>query len=94
MTEVRAIVVTHCEIDTQFFEIQSNEKYIENRILNKTILHESQATKQTCSRQTKARFGGMNASDAKKLRALEDEDYCLKQMLADEMLDTAALYQA
>ena len=39
----------------------------------------------------KARFGGMNASDAKKLRALEDENNRLKRMLADAMLDNAAL---
>ena len=39
----------------------------------------------------KARFGGMNVSDAKKLRALEDENNRLKRMLADAMLDNTAL---
>lgn len=39
----------------------------------------------------KARFGGMNVSDAKKLRALEDENNRLKRMLADAILDNAAL---
>lgn len=39
----------------------------------------------------KAGFGGMNVSDAKKLRALEDENNRLKRMLADAMLDNAAL---
>ena len=39
----------------------------------------------------KARFGGMNVSDARKLRALEDENNRLKRMLADAMLDNAAL---
>ena len=39
----------------------------------------------------KARFGGMNVSDAKKLRALEDENNRLKRMLGDAMLDNAAL---
>ena len=39
----------------------------------------------------KARFGGMNVSDAKKLRALEDENGRLKRMLAEAMLDNAAL---
>lgn len=39
----------------------------------------------------KARFGGMNVSDAKKLRALEDENGRLKRMLAETMLDNAAL---
>ena len=38
-----------------------------------------------------AKFGGMNVSDAKKLRALEDENNRLKRMLADAMLDNAAL---
>lgn len=33
----------------------------------------------------------MNVSDAKKLRALEDENDKLKRMLADAMLDIAAL---
>ncbi len=39
----------------------------------------------------KAKFGGMNVSDAKKLRALEDENNRLRRMLADTMLDNAAL---
>ena len=39
----------------------------------------------------KARFGGMNVSDAKKLRALEDENNRPKRMLADAMLDNTAL---
>jgi len=39
----------------------------------------------------KAKFGGMNLSDAKKLRALEDENNKLKRMLADAMLDNATL---
>jgi putative transposase len=39
----------------------------------------------------KAKFGGMNVSDAKKLRSLEDENARLKRMLAEAMLDNAAL---
>lgn len=39
----------------------------------------------------KAKFGGMNVSGAKKLRALEGENNELKRMLADAMLDNAAL---
>ncbi len=39
----------------------------------------------------KARFGGMTVSDAKKLRALEDENAKLKRLLADTMLDNAVL---
>ena len=39
----------------------------------------------------KAKFGGMEVSDAKRLRALEDENAKLKRMLADAMLDNVAL---
>ena len=39
----------------------------------------------------KAKFGGMEVSDAKRLRALEDENGKLKRMLADAMLDNVAL---
>ena len=39
----------------------------------------------------KAKFGGMNVSDAKKLRALEDKNNRLRRMLADAMLNNAAL---
>ncbi|WP_299593199.1 transposase [uncultured Tateyamaria sp.] len=39
----------------------------------------------------KAQFGGMNVSDAKKLRVLGDENNRLKRILADAMLDNAAL---
>lgn len=39
----------------------------------------------------KAKFGGMDASEAKRLRALEDENAKLKRMLADAMLDNVAL---
>jgi len=39
----------------------------------------------------KAKFGGMNVSDAKKLRALEEENGKLKRLLADAILDNAAL---
>jgi putative transposase len=37
------------------------------------------------------RFGGMEVSEAKRLRALEDENNKLKKLLADQMLDNAAL---
>ncbi len=39
----------------------------------------------------KARFGGLDVSEAKRLKALEDENARLKRMLADSMLDIAAL---
>ena len=39
----------------------------------------------------KAKFGGMDVSDARKLRALEDENRELKKLLAEAMLDVAML---
>lgn len=39
----------------------------------------------------KGKFGGMEVSDAKRLRALEDENGKLKRLLADAMLDNAGL---
>jgi putative transposase len=39
----------------------------------------------------KAKCGGLEVSEAKRLRALEDENGRLKRMLADAMLDNAAL---
>lgn len=39
----------------------------------------------------KSKYGGMDASDAKRLKALEDENTRLKKLLADQMLDNAIL---
>ena len=39
----------------------------------------------------KAKFGGMDVSEARRLKALEDENAKLKRMLADAMLDNVAL---
>jgi len=39
----------------------------------------------------KAKYGGMDLSDAKKLKALEDENRRLKKLLAESVLDNAAL---
>ena len=39
----------------------------------------------------KAKYGGMDVSDAKRLKALEDENAKLKKLLADQMLEAAAL---
>ena len=37
------------------------------------------------------KYGGMDVSEAKRLRHLEDENAKLKKLLADSMLDNAAL---
>jgi len=67
------------------------------------VLKESEAgaaTKELCRRvgiseQTlyrwKAKYGGMEVSEAKRLRELEDENSRLKQMVADLSLDNQAL---
>jgi putative transposase len=68
-----------------------------------TVLREQEAgspTAEVCRRhgvseQTfyrwKAKYGGMQVSDAQKLKALEDENRRLKRLLAESMLDVAAL---
>jgi len=68
-----------------------------------TVLKEAEAgmsVKDLCRRhgiseQTyyrwKAKYSGMEASDAKRLRELEDENRRLKQMVADLSLDNQAL---
>jgi putative transposase len=39
----------------------------------------------------KAKYGGLDVSEAKRLKSLEDENVKLKKILADQMLETAAL---
>ena len=39
----------------------------------------------------KARYGGMDLSDTKRLKQLEDENAKLKRLVADVMLDTVVL---
>ena len=39
----------------------------------------------------KAKYGGLDVSDAKRLKALEDENAKLKKLLAETMLDNAIL---
>jgi putative transposase len=41
--------------------------------------------------QWKAKFGGLEVSEARRLRALEAENARLKKLLADAMLDNAML---
>ena len=67
------------------------------------VLREQEAgatTKDVCrrhgiSQQTfyrwKSKYGGMEVSDAQKLKALEDENRRLKKLLAESMLDVSAL---
>jgi putative transposase len=76
-------------------------RYTEEQIIG--ILHEHDAgakcadlcRKYAMSEGTfyawKSKFGGMTVSDAKRLKALEDENAKLKRLLAEQMLDTAAM---
>lgn len=76
-------------------------KFTEEQIIG--ILREQEAgakTAELCRRHGissatfyawKAKFGGMEVSDAKRLKALEDENAKLKRLLAESLLDQAAL---
>mgnify|MGYP005754428799 FL=1 len=46
---------------------------------------------QTTFFKWKAKFGGMEVSDARRLKLLEAENTRLKKLLADQMLDNAVL---
>ena len=39
----------------------------------------------------KSKFGGLEVSDAKRLKALEEENRKLKKLLAEEVMDNATL---
>jgi putative transposase len=39
----------------------------------------------------KAKYGGLEVSDARRLKALEEENAKLKKLLAEQMLDNAVL---
>ena len=77
------------------------QRFTEERIIG--ILREQEAGAKTAdlarkyavSQATlynwKAKFGGMEVSEAKRLKALEEENARLKKLLADQMLDAAAL---
>lgn len=77
------------------------KRFSEEQIIG--ILREQEAgvaTAEVCRRhgvssatfyKWKAKFGGMDVSEARRLKALEDENTKLKRMLADAMLDNVAL---
>lgn len=46
---------------------------------------------QTTFYRWKKKYGGMEVNDAKKLKALEDENRRLKKLLAETMLENAAI---
>jgi putative transposase len=42
----------------------------------------------------RSRYGGMEVSEARRLKSLEDENRRLKKLLAEQMLDVATLREA
>ncbi len=76
-------------------------RFTEEQIIG--ILREQEAgvaTAEVCRRhgvssatfyKWKAKFGGLDVSEARRLKTLEDENAKLKRMLADAMLDNVAL---
>jgi putative transposase len=74
-------------------------RYTEEQIIS--ILKEQEAgasVAELCRRhgnatfyKWKSKYGGLEVSEAKRLRVLEEENTKLKRLLADAMLDNAAL---
>ena len=77
------------------------KRYTEERIISILKEHESGASVPDLSRRHgvaentiyrwKSKFGGMEISEAKRLRELESENAKLKRLLAEAELDKAAL---
>lgn len=78
-----------------------NKRFTEEQIIN--ILREVDSglpLKEACRKygfshgsfyKWKAKFGGMNVSEAQRLRTLESENAKLKRLVADQALDIIAL---
>ena len=76
-------------------------RFSEEQIIRVLREHEAGAkTEEVCRRhgisdatfyKWKSKYGGLEVSEARRLRALEDENRRLKKLLAESMLDNAAL---
>ncbi len=76
-------------------------RFSEEQIIGVPREHEAGArTEEVCRRhgisnatfyKWKAKYGGLEVSEARRLKALEDENRRLKKLLAESMLDNAAL---
>ena len=71
-------------------QINATLKEVESGVAPKDVCRKLGVTEQTYYRW-KAKFGGMEAGDARRLRDLEEENRRLKQMVADLSLDNQAL---
>jgi putative transposase len=71
-------------------QIISILKQQENGVPVKEIIRQHNITEQTFYRW-KSKYGGMEVSDARKLKQLEDENSRLKQLVAELTLDKQAL---
>ena len=72
------------------------KNYTEEQIIGMLKEHEAGMTIEDLSRKhgvakMKSKYGGMEVSEAKRLRELEAENAKLKKLLAETMLDNAAL---
>ena len=77
------------------------KRYTEEQIIQALKKHEAGAQVTEICRELgiaeqtfyrwKSKFGGMDISEAKRLKALTEENTRLKRLLADQMLDNAAL---
>jgi putative transposase len=76
-------------------------RFNEEQIIGVLREHEAGAkTEEVCRRhgisnatfyKWKAKYGGLDVSEARRLKSLEDENRRLKKLLAESMLDNAAL---
>lgn len=71
-------------------QIISILKMQENGVPTKEIVRQHNISEQTFYRW-KSKYGGMDVSEAKRLRQLEEENRRLKQIVADLTLDNQAL---
>ena len=76
-------------------------RFSEEQIIGVLREHEAGSkTEEVCRRhgissatfyKWKAKYGGLDVSEARRLKSLEDENRRLKKLLAESMLDNAAL---
>ncbi len=80
------------------------KRYTEEQIISALKRHESGVkvadlcrelgVAEQTSYRWKSKFGGLDVSEAKRLRALEEENAKLKKIVAEQMLENAAIKDA